>query len=468
MKRRLDWPRPGRKSSPASRRAALRPAGFRRARWWLAAGLGCGFWPGLAAHAQQALLSAYSLDAVLKTQAQAQARNQIQTNANSVVTLAPTRAAAGPVQFDLTPYSSVSVDDNITLVPNNTESDIILGEGANVGMVWQASGKSVVQLTSQVGYNFYLQHPGDDYLGIAPGTALTWGFSLKDWTFTFFDQFNYTHNNISNPSISGVSNIPIVDNTVGLRVDWQPGAWLLEAGFSHDNYFSTSSEFNYLNNEAEYFFARAAWQFAPQAKLGLEASASLTHFALPFQPDSTSYSAGPYLEWQVDPHVHLTLRGGPTLYQFAALGSQQPASSLPAYYVNFDLVHQINPYWSEELEADRSVSLGFIEGATYSEVLNLAYSVNWQPQSWLGFALTLGYQTGTQPFQQFVFFTPFSAGPLQVTEHFSRYSITARSTYQLTKKIDANLTLTHYTRESNLSYFRYADDMASLFVEYHF
>ncbi|MGC9944642.1 MAG: hypothetical protein ABSE48_22700, partial [Verrucomicrobiota bacterium] len=128
-------------------------------------------------------------------------------------------------------YSSVAFDDNVNLSQTSPESDAIVGSGAYIGLAWQATGLTQLNFNSQVGYEAYLKNPQDDYLLIAPGSALTWSFLIDNWTLTFFDQFNYTRNVISVAAVSNISGIPIVNNTIGLRAQWQQGHWQLQAGY---------------------------------------------------------------------------------------------------------------------------------------------------------------------------------------------------------------------------------------------
>ncbi len=255
----------------------------------------------------------------------------------------------------------------------------------NLGVSWPATSLSTLQFSSQVGYNFYLRHPADDYLQISPGSALTWMFLLDDWSLTFFDQLGYSRNVISVAAVSNVSGIPILNNTLGLRAQWQSGQWQLQTGYSYNDYLSTAAEFNYLDNASQYFFARGAWLFAGDAQLGLEASTSITDYSHQTQSDSTSYSVGPYLEWNVIHSLHVSLHGGPTIYVFAANASGQASSSLSSYYVNLDLTHQLTAFISEELSVDKSVSLGYGMGTAYTELLNTSYMVHWSAKPWLEF-----------------------------------------------------------------------------------
>jgi hypothetical protein len=425
---------------PAVRRTARRPL-------LISLGLGCWLWPGATAQAQDALLSALSLDSVVRAQT------------NAPVAWQPDQPHLGPVQLALGAYSSLAFDDNINLSQNNPQSDAIIGAGLNLGFSWLATGQSELNFSSQVGYDYYLRHPDDSYVQIAPGSALTWNFLIDNWDVTFFDQFNYTRNVISVASVSNVSGIPIIDNTIGVRAQWQPGDWEIQTGYSYNNYFSDSTTFNYLNHTSAYFFARGAWLFAGDAQLGLEASASITDYSHQTQSDNTSYSVGPYLEWQLDRFIYVSLHGGPTFYSFAANASGQSVNALGSYYLNFDLTHQLTAFLSQELSIQRSVTLGYTLGTAYTEQLSANYIVHWAAKPWLDFVLGLNYQMGRQPLLEGFFST---------TENFDRYGINPGVSYRITQKLSGSLNYTHWTRGSNISGNRYGDDNVTLQFQYSF
>ena len=419
--------------------------------WFISLGLGCWLWPDLTTHAQDALFSALSLDSVVAA--------QNQNNTNPPVAHPPDQPYLGPLHLSLGAYSSFSFDNDINLSQYNPQSDAIIGSGLNLGVSWPATSLSTLQFNSQVGYNFYLRHPADDYLQISPGSALTWTFLLDDWSLTFFDQLGYSRNVISVAAVSNVSGIPILNNTLGLRAQWQSGQWQLQTGYSYNNYLSTAAEFNYLDNASQYFFARGAWLFAGDAQLGLEASTSITDYSHQTQSDSTSYSAGPYLEWNVIHSLHVSLHGGPTIYVFAANASGQASSSLNSYYVNLDLTHQLTAFISEELSVDRSVSLGYGVGTAFTELLNTSYTVRWAAKPWLNFTLGLNYQVGQQP---------GTIGLFNTTENFDRFGISSGVSYQITHKLSSSLNYSHWTRGSNIPGNSYGDDNVSLQFQYAF
>lgn len=438
--------------------------------WIISVGVLCCLWPKPAARAQQALVSTLALDAII--QAQQQAALLAESNTNPVVNLPPDVPHLGPVLWNLGVYSSIESDDNIYLSRDNNESDLILGSGLDLGLNWQATGRSALQFNSQLGYYAYLQHPDFNYVQISPGSALTWTFTLSDWDFTFFDQLNYTRSVVAVASVSNLGGIPLFDNTAGARAQWHPGQWLLETGYSYDEHLSTSTAYKYLSFGADYLYARGGWRFSPNGTLGIESSVSITDYAEPVQPNSTSYSVGPYLEWQLDPAVHVSLHGGPTFYKFASVSSGTAQSSLTSYYVSFEVTHKFNQFLSEDLTIDRSVSPSYYQGSAFTEQLSAAYSVSWYAKTWLSFNLGLNYEKGQQPLQEItqVYFPPFGlVNELQnITENFDRYGFNLGANYQLTEYISAGVNYAHWTRGSNIADNEYNDDQISAQLRYNF
>jgi len=379
----------------------------------------------------------------------------------------PSQTHLGPVQLSLGAYSGVELDNNINLTQNNPQSDAIFSAGLNLGAFWPATGQSQLNLSSGMGYAYYLRHPNDNYWDLAPGSALNWIVVLDDWTLTLFDQFSYTHNVTAVASVSNVSGIPIVDNTIGLRAQWQPDHWQIELGYSYNNHFSDQAAFDYLNNASDYFFVRGAWRFADQTQLGLEASTSITQYSQnrqsnnidqAAQSDNTSYSLGPYLQWQATKFISNSIRGGWTAYSFAATPGQR-ASTLSSYYYGLNLNHQLTRFVSQSLSVQRTISLGINSGSAYTEQLTVEYGVNWSATQWLGLGLNLTYEKGQQP---------TSGVSTSNVENYDRYGISPGISYQLTKRLSGNLSYNFWDRNSNFNGNSYKQEILNLQLQYVF
>ena len=409
--------------------------------------IAAGLLPGWATHAQEAWSSAQSVDAAINYQT------------NSTVAPQPDSMRVGPVLLNPGAYLGVTFDNNINTSQDNPKSDTSIHAGVSLGFDWPATENSHVQLASQFGYVTYLEHTRSDSIEIAPNSALTWNITFKDGTIlTLYDQFDYSDEVITLPSVAGLNSLPRLENTLGAKVVWSPNKWQLEADLSHGDFLSTDSTFNYLNRGSEYLTLRGAWGFANSTQAGMELSASETDYQLSSQSDSTSYSLGPYINWSVTKFITLNISGGPTIYRFDAAGPFQPASTLTSYYFDFSLSHQLTDFITQQLTTQRSVSLGYEKGNQYTELLSIAYSLNWIATRNANMDLTLTYENGYQPLAQ----------PSTEIENFHRIGISTGASYRLTEKLNGSVNFSHWDRASNISGNNYTEDSISFQMNYSF
>jgi len=396
---------------------------------------------GTSAHAQDALVSALGLDSALGH------NNGLN---NPPGGLLPPQSHLGPVDFTLGASAGVQANDNINLTQNDAQPDTIINAGMYLNLVWAAAEQSELSFNISAGYAKYLAHPVNDQASIAPGSVLSWKISFEDGSLTFFDQFSDSQAVITEASVSGVGTLPRIDNTIGTRAEWQPGRWLFDLGYSHDNFFSDDAAYQYLNRASEYFFLRGAHRLVEDTQLGLEASAGFTTYEQAIQSNNRNFSAGPYLEWQLTHFLNVSARGGYTLYVFDANSGGQAAQNLNSYYINLNLTHQLTQSISQTLSVARDISPGFNRGNNYTEQLTASYSVNWQATDHLGLLLNLTYEDGNQPLTSEIN-TPLGPLLFSQTEDYSRVGISPAISYQFTHKLAGTLTGAHWERMSNLN-----------------
>ncbi len=389
-------------------------------------------------------------------------------NQNPVVNLAPDRPHLGPVQLSFGGYLGADYLDNVTYTQSNALADEILHAGVNAGFYWPVTELSDLNLNTSIGYDHYLRYSQLDTLAIAPPTALAWNVLIPDGSLTFFDQFSYSQQVATQPALSGVANFPIFDNTTGVRVNWLPGRWAFQAGYSHEEYFSDSSTFDYLNHSSENFFARGGWNFAQNTQAGLEASAGLTSYQVSSQPDSLSLSVGPYAEWQVTQAIHATVRGGPTIYFFNSSAATGPASTLTSYYVSLLVSQQLTEYLSHQVDLERSVSLGLNQGGNYIAQFSASYSLSWALTQRIGLSVAGAYQNGTQTFQNAVVVPPGFIFLVNQTENYDLYSAGPSVTWRATDHLSSSLGCNYNLRNSNLPGRGYTANAVSWRLTYAF
>lgn len=406
-----------------------------------------GLLPAVASRAQEALRSALSADAAINSQTNTAAAPQ------------PDNPRIGPVLLNLGAYTAVTFDNNINAAQYNPRSDTSIHTGVDLGFICPARDNSQIQLDSSFGYVTYLNHTRSDSIEIAPDSALTWTVTFDDGSLTFYDQFFYSDEVVTVPSVAGLNSLPRFENTVGGRAQWTPGNWDFEVGLSQDNFLATESSFDYLNRSSQYLYLQSGWNFSQKTQAGLQLSASQTDYQLSIQSDNTSFSLGPYINWQLTQYINLNASGGPTIYNFDAAGPAQPASTLNAYYFDFELSHQLTDSIWHHLSARQDVSLGYNQGNNYTELLSINYSVNWNATRYANLGLDLTYEVGNQPLTE---------NFMSVTENFDRVGVGIRVNYQFTDRLVGSLSFSHWDRTSNLAGNSYDEASVSFQLNYHF
>jgi hypothetical protein len=401
--------------------------------------------------AQEALRSYLEVDAAIAPQPGLQP--------NLPVMLRPDRSHLGPVDFTLGIYSGVKFDDNINLVQDQPDADVIISAGLDLDLAWQATDSSLLKFAAKIGYAKYLEHSVHDALELSPDSALSWDIGFADGGFTFFDQFSYSRQVITEPAVSGIASLPIFSNTVGARARWQPDKWSFEITLSHEDLLSDADTFQYLDRSSQYALVRVARRFAEETRAGFEASAGVTDYKLPIQPDSTSYSVGPFAEWQVTKFLRTTIRGGPTFYKFDSQSSAGGANNLGSYYLGWNLDYQMTDYVRHQIDIERDVRLGVNEGNKYIEQFTANYNVQWAITQQCGLGFGLVYEQGSQPLTNFFF---------PVTENFDRIGLNPSVSWHLTQKLFASLSYWHWSRTSNLPGRGYAENSLALGFNFTF
>ena len=134
----------------------------------------------------------------------------LKSNQNPAVNLEPDRPHLGPVQLSLGGYAEADFQDNITFSQTDPLADEILHAGVNVGFYWPVTLQSDVSLNTSIGYAHYVKYSQYDYVEIGPNSALSWNVLFEDGSLTFFDQFSYSQQVVSQAALSGVATFPIL------------------------------------------------------------------------------------------------------------------------------------------------------------------------------------------------------------------------------------------------------------------
>jgi hypothetical protein len=429
------------------------------------------------ANGQDALLSALSID------------RAIAPPQNRTGLAAPDQSHLGPFQLSSSLNAGAAFNDNINGSQTAPQADVISHAGADLALAWGATDQSLLQIGAGIGYVHYFKNSENGGLEVTPNSALSYRMGFTDGSLAVFDQVSYSQQVVQEPALVNVATLPRLENTVGTRVTWEPGRWELQAGYSHDDYLSTSSSFDYLNRSSEYFFTRDGWRFAEATQAGIEASGGLTSYQQSLQSNDKSLSLGLYSKWQVTKAIRATVRGGSTEYFFDApkSGTPQstnglsfgtpgqiyylyygpapvaaaratPRSTLSSYYAGLDVSQQLNEFFTHSISLHRDVSLGVDPGSDYVDQLATTYSFAWSLTQWITLGGQAEYLRGNQPLGF------FASGQ----EHFSFYGGGPTLGWAITRKLAGSINYSWWQRMSDLPGRNYAQNILSLNLTYTF
>jgi hypothetical protein len=119
----------------------------------------------------------------------------------------------------------------------------------------------------------------------------------------------------------------------------------------------------------------------------------------------------------------------------------------------------LTDFLTHQLSVQRSVQLGLNAGSEYIEQLTATYSISWSMTQHTALGALLGYENGTQPLQEGLFF---------VNENYYRVGFGPSFSWQLTDKLSSSLACTHWERHSNLPERGYIDNNVTLLLNYRF
>jgi hypothetical protein len=407
--------------------------------------------------AQDALLSAISVDNALAPR---------ETSAEMHEAPVHGVARLGPVFISHGVHAGMEYNDNINGSEADPQPDTVVRCGINLGLIWPLTGRSLLRFGAGLGYARYFEHTRNGGLEVSPASALTWRIGFKDASLTLYDDFSYSRQVVSEPTVANVATLPRLNNTVGARAAWEPDRWILQAGYGHNTFLSTDNQYDYLNRSSEFLFARAGRRLAERTQAGIEASTGFTSYLQSYQSDSQSLSAGPYVEWQTTEDLRVTARAGPAFYFFHNSPTLRPDPGLNSYYAALRADHRLTEVVSHGLFFQRDVSAGLDQGSSYVEKFSTGYSISVDLTRRIGVGGDVVYDMGNQPL---VMPAPgFPRLQYVVKEDFKRVGWGLRASYALTSRLGVSARYNWYARGSSLPGRGYGQNMAGLQVNYTF
>ncbi len=414
----------------------------------------------------------------------------------------PYNLKLGPIALTAGLNFATEFVDNVNLSAEKKEGDVILRPGLGIAAVWQVTRLNSLELQTTLGYTKYVSHPELDAQSvlISPDSALRLNIFVGDVKIVLHEQFSFQEDPAGEGGVSGVATFGRFVNTIGANALWDLNDVIWSLGYDHYNLITTgntgttngssNANLSALDRSTDQISSSLFFKLGPTAGLGVEGTAAYSKYPKNSRADSSTFSLGPFIDYQLTRYTRLLLSGGYQTYASqnggdsgappGFLGSTGIAGingfgvSLPTssnsrsrsngdgsgYYVNLSITHRLNSRYSDRLALGREFQIGLLSDRTETTFIN--YAAQWQ----LGHRITisggLSYEMVKETSQ---FSSAFGGATLP---DYDRITALLSTSYQLTRKLSVGINYQFEKKLTDLATQDYTQNRLAVQFGYQF
>lgn len=374
----------------------------------------------------------------------------------------PYNLLAGPIRFRFSATQGVEFNDNINLSENDEQSDVILRPMINMNALWPVTQLNTLRIDLGLGYAYYIDHPENSTNSVllAPGSQVSFDIFVSDFRINFHDRFSLEQDPIAEAQLSNVVDYGRFENTAGVSILWDLNKAVATLGYDHYNYISTTSQFDYLNRNADSVTGSLSIAATSTTGVGVEGAFVDNRYDQDFLNGSKTYSGGGFVETQLTNYVKVRLAGGyqhidfdASTVHFGPFFVFQDRSSLNDYYFNALISHRINSAITQRLSLGHESQLGI--NSNYTVLNYIRHTATWNIINRTLLTTEFFYEDAND-----------SGG--FIDEHLHRYGGALSLGYQLTRHVTLGARYQYTQKDSDVPLRDYKQNRVSLDGTYSF
>jgi hypothetical protein len=353
---------------------------------------------------------------------------------------------AGPVLLRFDALMGFEINDNPHLLDDPEEVDFAFRPQLNTAALWALNARNALSFNLGLGYVKYIHNTDLDHLIIAPNSEIAIDIYTGDFVINVHERVSHSQDPASDPTVSGTGDFGGIENTVGVRADWNLNKLTVSTGYDHFNFISTGSGLSKTlraltnapfggtnappvnaddvqDRSSELFYGRAGIQISPAVTVGAEASGGLTDYESDFFHDNWQVSIGPFAEAQITRDIKGRVAGGYIHSEFEDNSTGPAPAPVDDFYAEVSVEHQLSQYLTHKLSVGREARAG-----AASELVTLyfaRYDNHWMMNRFSTLHTSLFYEKGRE-----------RSG---VTEKFERVGAGVGVTVPLSRKLNAGI-----------------------------
>jgi hypothetical protein len=367
----------------------------------------------------------------------------------------PYNLLVGPIRFRFSATLGVEYNDNINLAEVNEQNDVIIRPQVNLDAIWPITQLNTLRLDLGLGYALYVDHSNANTNGvlISPGSQLSFDVFIGDFRINFHDRPSLQQDPIAELALSNVVDYGRFENTAGVSLLWDLNKAVVTLGYDHYNYVSTTSDFDYLNRNAEELQGTIQFAATSTTGIGLESYAVFNHYDQNVLNDSTDYAMGAFVETQLTNYLKLRAAAGYQWIDFDHNGSVGDQNDLADYYANVLISHRLNATIKQTLSAGHESQLGV--NSNYIVLNYIRHTVSWN------------IIRNTLLSTEFFYEDADESGGF-ISEHLHRFGGALTVAYQLTPHVTLGLRYQYTQKDSDVALRGYKQNRVSVDGTYSF
>ncbi|MHC1765418.1 MAG: outer membrane beta-barrel protein [Verrucomicrobiia bacterium] len=395
---------------------------------------------GLPASAQDALRHSMAGELALASR-KAQVANQ------------PYTVKFGDFRLLATPSLGAEYNDNIQISDDESPDDFILRPFLQLAGSYPITQRNLLRLRVGVGYDYYTQHDEYSILRLESGSEISFDMFIKDLLINVHNRMSYIRDPGQEAAVANSVRYGGFDNTAGIATTLDLNDLVLTIGYDHNNFISSSSDYEYLDRASEWLLGRAGFRLSPALITGIEATGSFTSYDERMLNDNVGYSAGVYADWQPGSYFRVQPRAGYAVYDFDQTSRFIRAQDQDSWYAALNVVHDITDWMSYSIAVGHEMRLGI--QADSIEDTYVRPSITWRIIRDLRFTTYLNYENGTQGSGRGSFEEKYDwlAGGLNLSRN-------------ITRKLVASLHYRHTLRSSDMRSRDYSQNLVGIRLTY--
>ncbi|HVF70531.1 MAG TPA: hypothetical protein VM940_02885 [Chthoniobacterales bacterium] len=338
------------------------------------------------------------------------------------------------------------------LVTSESQSDLILRPQLNINALWPITQLNTLRLDLGIGYAFYLDHSNYNTNGVllTPASQLAFDIYVGDFRINLHDRFSLQQDPIAEAALSNVVDYGRFENTVGVSVLWDLNQAVVTLGYDHYTFISTTSDFEYLDRNADILSGSIGFTPNSVMTVGLEGSFINTYYDQNVLNDSRTYTAGAFVETQLTNYLKLRVAGGYQAIEFDSGGLVNDPHDLSDYYANALLSHRVNAVLTQNLAVGHETQLGV--NSNYVKLNYVRHTTTWNIFYRTLLSTELFYEDADDSGGNGILFQPIPGIPNInpfVAEHIHRYGGALTLGYQLSPHVTLGFRYQYTQKDSD-------------------